>query len=102
MHESEHTAMTQRARRLSGETASLIQEAATHPVLVELNGRPYEVTVRDLSASSPFTVDSAYASITTVAGKHGADLSAEEFTRMMDEAREDYDAYLVEHLQSEG
>lgn len=93
--------MAQRQRRVTSETEALIKEAREHPVIVEMDGKPYEVKVRDMSSSSPFTVDSAYASITTVHGRRGESISAQEFNRMMEDAKEDYADYLAEKLKSE-
>lgn len=93
--------MAQTQRRLSRETEALIREAIEHPVMVEIDGKPHEVRARSVSALSPFTVDSAYASITTADGRRGEDISAEDFNQMMEDAREDYADYLAEKMNSE-
>lgn len=101
LQEGENQTMAQSARRISGEAESLIREATEHPVVVELNGKSYQVTVRDLSSPSPFTVDSVYASIATANGTTGEDISAAEFNQMMEDAHEDYATYLTKKMKNE-
>lgn len=93
--------MAQTYRKLSGETEALIREATEHPVVVEIDGKPHEVRARNVGAPSPFTVASTYASITTTDGGRGENISATEFDRMMEDAREDYADYLAEKMKSE-
>lgn len=101
MQEGQENRMAQTQRKLSGETEALIREATGHPVVVEIDGKPHEVRVRSVSTPSPFTVDSAYASITTSDGRRGEDISAKEFNQMIEDAREDYTNYLMEKMKSE-
>jgi hypothetical protein len=69
--------------------------------VVEIGGKPHEVRVRSVSAPSPFAVDSSYASITTIDGRRGESISADEFHQMMEDAKEDYADYLAEKMKTE-
>jgi hypothetical protein len=65
---------------------SLLKAAGTDPVIVELGGAAYRIN--PVGATSwPFTVESAYASVQTVDGRGGADISDEELEQIFDEAK---------------
>ena len=50
------------------------------------------------ATSSPFTVESAYASVRTIDGRSGADISDEELEAIIDEAKERFVQHLLEEL----
>lgn len=79
----------------------ILEEASTHPIIVEMNGAAYRIKAERLSAS-PFTAESAYASARTVDDRAGADISAEEFDQMMRDVKEDYADYLARKMSDEG
>jgi hypothetical protein len=65
----------------------ILQEAGDGPVIIEFGNAAYRVNPLG-NTSSPFTVESAYASVRTVDGHRGADISDEELEDMIDEAKE--------------
>ncbi len=78
----------------------ILEEASTHPIIVDMNGTTYRLNAERVS-SSPFTVESAYASARTIDGRAGADISTEDFDQMMRDAREDYADYLADKMSKE-
>jgi hypothetical protein len=50
------------------------------------------------TTSSPFTVESAYASVRTIAGRTGADILDEELELIIDEAKAGMAQHLLEEL----
>ena len=75
----------------------LLRAAGSSPVIVELGDAAYQINpVR--ATSSPFTVESAYASVRTVNGRSGADISDEELEAIIDEAKGRFALHLLEEL----
>ena len=78
----------------------ILKEAADSPVIIEFDNMAYRINpVGD--TSSPFTVESAYASVQTIDGRTGADISDEELEAMIDEAKAQYAQRLIEELDQE-
>ena len=64
----------------------ILKEAGGSPVIVEFGNTAYRINpVGD--TSSPFTVESAYASVRTLDGRSGAEISDEELEAMIGEAK---------------
>jgi hypothetical protein len=61
----------------------LLSAAGTSPVIVELGDTAYRINPLGIT-TSPFTVESAYASIRTVDGRRGADISDDDLESMID------------------
>lgn len=78
----------------------ILQAAGESPVIVEFGDAAYRVNPLGVT-SSPFTVESAYASVRTVDGRSGADISDEELEEMIDESKARYARRLVEELDRE-
>jgi hypothetical protein len=64
----------------------LLSAAGGRPIIVELGDTAYRINPLG-ATSSPFTVESAYASIRTVDGLSGADVSDDVLESMIDEAK---------------
>lgn len=77
----------------------ILEEAASQPLIVELNGNAYRINA-ELVSSSPFSAEAAYASVRTVDGRTGAEVSDEELANIIKDAREDYADYLVGKYKS--
>lgn len=65
---------------------SLLRLAGSSPVIVELDDAAYRINPVG-ATSSPFTAESAYASIRTVDGRSGAEISDDELELMIDQAK---------------
>jgi hypothetical protein len=78
----------------------ILKEAGDSPVIVELGNAAYRINPVG-TTSSPFTVESAYASVKTVDGRTGTDISDEELEAMIDEAKARYAQRLIEELDQE-
>jgi hypothetical protein len=76
--------------------APILAAAGDHPVIIEVGDAAYRVNPLG-PTSSPFTVETAYASVHTVDGRTGAEISDDELERMIDEAK----ARCAEHLLDE-
>jgi hypothetical protein len=72
----------------------LLKAAGTSPVIIELGDAAYRLNPVG-ATSSPFTVESAYASVRTVDGRGGADISDEELEAIIDEAKERFANHLL-------
>jgi len=68
----------------------ILEEAGNGPIIVEFG-----------ATSAPFTVESAYASVRTVDGRGGADISDEDLEAMIDEAKGRYARHVIEELERE-
>jgi len=78
----------------------ILEEAGNGPVIVEFGAEAYRVN--PIGATSvPFTVESAYASVRTVDGRGGADISDEDLEAMIDEAKDRHARHVVEELDQE-
>jgi hypothetical protein len=66
--------------------APILQAAGDRPVILEVGGAAYRVNPLG-AISSPFTVESAYASVRTIDGRNGAEISNEELENIIDEAK---------------
>jgi hypothetical protein len=64
----------------------LLRSAGAEPVIVELGDAAYRINPVGIT-SSPFTVESAYASVRTIEGRTGAEISDEELELLIDEAK---------------
>lgn len=78
----------------------ILHAAGENPVIVEFGDAAYRVNPLG-STSSPFTVESAYASVRTVDGRSGADIADEALEEIIDEAKACYARRLVEELDHE-
>ena len=78
----------------------ILQAAGESPVVIEFGDAAYRVNPLGIT-SSPFTVESAYASVQTVDGRSGEDISDEELEEMIDEAKVRYAQRLAEELDHE-
>ncbi len=78
----------------------ILEAAGDSPVIIEFGDAAYRVNPLGVT-SSPFTAESAYASIQTVDGRAGADISDEELEDMIDEAKAQYARRLIEELDHE-
>jgi hypothetical protein len=79
----------------------ILEAAADRPVIIEYGDAAYRVNPLG-ATSSPFTVESAYASLRTVEGRGGADISDDELEVMIAEAKARYAQRLIEVLEGEG
>ena len=75
----------------------LLRAAGNSPVIVELGDTAYRINPVG-ATSSPFTVASAYASVRTVDGRSGSDISDEELEAMIDEVKGRFAQHLLEEL----
>jgi hypothetical protein len=80
--------------------APILQAAGDHPVILDVGDAAYRVNPLG-PTSSPFTVESAYASVQTLDGRSRADISPEELERIIEEAKTQYAQHLVEDLNDE-
>ena len=80
--------------------APILQAAGDNPVILEVGDAAYRVNPLG-ATSSPFTVESAYASVRTVDGRTGADISAAELDSIIDTAKEQYARHLCDDLDGE-
>ena len=78
----------------------ILEAAADRPVIVEYGGAAYRVNPLG-PTSSPFTVESAYASVRTVDDRGGADISDDEQEVMIAEAKDRYVHRLIEEMPSD-
>lgn len=67
----------------------ILEAAGDDPVIIEFGDAAYRINPLG-ATSSPFTVESAYASVRTVDGRSGADISDEELEGIIDEAKARY------------
>jgi hypothetical protein len=67
----------------------ILEEAGNGPVILQLGNTAYRLNPMG-ETSSPFTVESAYASVRTVDGRSGADISADELDEMIEDAKRWY------------
>jgi hypothetical protein len=75
----------------------LLKETGTDPVIVELGDAAYRINPVG-ATSSPFTVESAYASVRTADGRTGADISDEELEALIAEAKADLPQRILEQI----
>lgn len=75
----------------------LLRAAGTNPVIVELGDAAYRINPVG-PTSSPFTVESAYASVRTVDGRSGTEITGEELEATIDEAKSRFAQHLLEEL----
>ena len=75
----------------------ILAEAEDKPIIVEFGDSAYRVNPLG-ATSSPFTVESAYASVKTIDGRDGADISDDELETMIDEAKQEYARRLIAEL----
>ena len=73
----------------------LLSAAGSSPVIVEIGDTAYRINPLG-ATSSPFTVESAYASIRTVDGRSGANVSDDDLEAMIDEAKGHFAQRLLE------
>ena len=79
-----------------------ILAAAGHdPVILEFGDAAYRLNPLG-ETSSPFTVETAYASVRAVDGRGGADIPAEELEELIDEAGRRYARRLAEEIDRDG
>jgi hypothetical protein len=78
----------------------ILKEAGESPIIIEFGNTAYRINPVG-NTSSPFTVESAYASVQTIDGRTGADISDEELEAMIDEAKARYAQRLIELLDQE-
>jgi tRNA pseudouridine-54 N-methylase len=75
----------------------ILEAARDRAVIIEMNGFAYRVNpVGD--TSSPFTAETAYASVKTVDGRSGAGVSNEEIEDAIRQANEDSVRHVVEQV----
>lgn len=89
-----------RRYRLNDETRAkpLIEEAREGPVIVELDGKPYEVNVRAASPPS-FTAQSAYGSLPLLTGREA--ITDEELDDIIKRANEQHAREMIEQMRNE-
>jgi hypothetical protein len=76
----------------------ILAAARNNAVIVEMDGFAYRVNpVGD--TSSPFTVETAYASVKTVDGRSGGDVSNEEIEDVIRQANEENAQRLVDQMK---
>src|SRR5207248_7362764 len=78
----------------------ILKEAGDSPVIVEFGNTAYRINPVG-NTSSPFTVESTYASMQTIDGRTGADISDEGLEAMIDEAKAQDAQRLIEDLDTE-
>ena len=78
----------------------ILQAAGDNPVIIEVGDSAYRVNPLGVT-TSPFTVESAYASVRTVDGRSGADIPDAELERMIDEATARYAQRLIDEFTGE-
>ena|SRR5438067_13421240 len=78
----------------------ILKEAGDSPIIIEFGNAAYRINPLG-STSSPFTVESAHASVQTIDGRTGADISDEELEAVIDEAKDRYAQRLIEELDQE-
>lgn len=72
----------------------ILEAAGDNPVIIEFGDAAYRINPLG-ATSSPFTAESAYASVRTVDGRSGADISDEELEDIIDEAKARYTQHLL-------
>jgi len=76
----------------------LLEAAGNDPVIIEFGDAAYRINPVG-ATSSPFTVESAYASVRTADGRGGADISDEELEAIIDEAKDHFAQHLLDDLE---
>ena len=77
----------------------ILAEADEAPVIVEYGDAAYRLNPLG-PGSSPFTVDSAYASVETIDGRRGADISDDELEEVISQAKARYVQHLIAELDN--
>lgn len=75
----------------------ILAEAGNEPVILEFGNAAYRLNPLG-ETSSPFTVETAYASVRTKDGRSGADISAEELDDLIEEAGRRHAQRLAEEI----
>ena len=78
----------------------ILKEAGDSPIIIEFGNTAYRINPVG-NTSSPFTVESAYASVQTIDGRAGTDVSDEELEAIIDKAKDRYAQRLIEELDQE-
>lgn len=78
----------------------ILEAAGEGPIIIEFGDAAFRVNPLG-ATSSPFTVESAYASVRTVDGRSGAGITNDELESMIDEAKSHYAQRLIEELDHE-
>jgi hypothetical protein len=78
----------------------ILKEAGDRPVIIEFGNAAYRINPVG-NTSSPFTAESAYASVKTIDGRTRADISDEKLEAMIDEAKDRYAQRLIEELDQD-
>lgn len=78
----------------------ILEAAGEGPIIIEFGDAAFRVNPLG-ATSSPFTVESAYASVRTVDGRSGAGITNDELEGMIDEAKSHYAQRLVEEFDHE-
>ena len=74
--------------RASEELEPILREATRHPLIVEIGDNVYRLNAEQVRPS-PYTLESAYASLPPLGGKRGAEISDDELEGMIERAKED-------------
>ncbi len=75
----------------------LAEAARSNPVVFEIGGLAYAVNLVGRS-DSPFTAESAYASVKTIDGRSGADVSNEEIIDAIEQAKEEHVRKILDEM----
>ena len=78
----------------------ILAQAGNNPVIIEFGDTAYRVNPLG-ATSSPFTVESAYASVRRSDGRSGAEISDDELEAMIDDAKAEYARRLIDDLNHE-
>jgi hypothetical protein len=77
--------------------APILAAARDRPVILEVGDAAYRVNPLG-PTSSPFTAESAYASVRTLDGRAGWEIFDEELESMIDQAKAQYAQHLLDEL----
>ncbi len=75
----------------------LAEAARSNPVVFEIDGLAYAVNLVG-RGDSPFTAESAYASVKTIDGRSGADVSNEEIVDAIEQAKEEHAGKILDEM----
>lgn len=88
----------QKVYAVGKENKALFEEARNHPVIVEMDGKPYVVNMREMN-SSPFTAETARASLPSLEGR--GYVSDDELEDIIREANEKHAREIMEQMDDE-
>ena len=78
----------------------LVQAVRSNSVIFEIDGLTYAINLVG-RGSSPFTAESAYASVKTIDGRSGADVSNDEIVDAIEQAKKEHARKILEEMNEQ-